>query len=46
MLNYKTNVPLIKLKLDHNDFGTEGLRMLCLGLSTNSVLEKLSLNYC
>jgi hypothetical protein len=39
-------VPLLKLKLDHNEFGTAGLRLLCEGLAMNSMLEKLSLCYC
>lgn len=39
-------IPLLKLKLDHNEFGTEGLKQLATGLCMNSVLEKLSLNYC
>ena len=39
-------VPLLKLKLDHNEFGTAGLRLLCRGLSFNNTLEKLSLCYC
>lgn len=39
-------VPLLKLKLDHNEFGTPGLKLLCQGLSFNNTLEKLSLCYC
>jgi len=39
-------MPIIKLKLDYNDIGSEGLRMLAKGLSQNSSLERLSLNYC
>jgi len=38
--------PIVKLKLDHNCFGTEGLRNLTVGLSKNSSVEKLSLKYC
>lgn len=40
------NSPIVKLKLDHNCFGTEGLRNLAVGLSKNSTIEKLSLKYC
>jgi|JI6StandDraft_1071083.scaffolds.fasta_scaffold25571_6 Ran GTPase-activating protein (RanGAP) involved in mRNA processing and transport len=40
------NSPIVKLKLDHNCFGTEGLRNLTGGLSKNSTIEKLSLKYC
>jgi hypothetical protein len=39
-------VPLIKLKLDHNPIRVEGLRNLTEGLSTNSTITSLSLNYC
>ncbi len=38
--------PILKLKLDHNSFGTEGLKNLAQGLSKNNILEKLSLKYC
>lgn len=38
--------PIVKLKLDHNCFGTDGLRNLTVGLSKNSTIEKLSLKYC
>jgi len=37
---------LLKLKLDHNNFGDEGLKNLALALRVNNTLEKLSLNYC
>ena len=37
---------LIKLKLDHNRFGTAGLAKLAEGLSQNNTLESLSLRYC
>lgn len=46
VLHPKMEVPLMKLKLDHNEFGTEGLKQLAVGLCMNSTLEKLSLNYC
>jgi len=39
-------VPLIKLKLDQNVFGTDGLKLLTEGLSMNSTLQKLSLCSC
>lgn len=38
--------PLLKLKLDHNLIGDEGLKNLTESLAVNNVLEKLSLNYC
>jgi Ran GTPase-activating protein (RanGAP) involved in mRNA processing and transport len=37
---------LMKLKLDHNNIGTEGLAILTSGLAQNDTIEKLSLNYC
>lgn len=37
---------LIKLKLDHNRFGTPGLAKLTEGLAQNNSLESLSLCYC
>lgn len=37
---------LIKLKLDHNRFGTAGLEKLAEGLARNNMLESLSLCYC
>ena len=40
------NSQLLKLKLDHNLIGDEGLKNLTSSLATNNVLEKLSLNYC
>ena len=40
------NSSLLKLKLDHNIFGDEGLKNLSVALAVNNVLEKLSLNYC
>jgi len=35
--------PIKKLKLDYNNIGTEGLRMLAQGLAQNPTLERLSL---
>ena len=40
------SIPLLKLKLDNNPIGTEGLRILTQGLAINSTIERLSLNYC
>lgn len=37
---------LLKLKLDHNIIGAEGLAILSQGLAQNDTIEKLSLNYC
>ena len=37
---------LLKLKLDHNNFGDAGLKNLASALAVNNTLEKLSLNYC
>lgn len=34
------------LKLDHNRFGSEGLRFLADGLCQNKAIEHLSLTYC
>ena len=46
MLSPAPDFNLRKLKLDDNEFGTEGLKLLAVGLSKNTVLEKLSLNFC
>ena len=40
----KTN--LTHLKLDHNQFGSAGLKFLAEGLSQNKNIEHLSLTYC
>lgn len=40
------NSQLIKIKLDHNIFGDEGLQNLSVSLAINNTLEKLSMNYC
>ena len=37
---------LTVLKLDHNEFGTEGLEQLSKGLSRSPTLTTLSLSYC
>ena len=34
------------LKLDHNTFGSEGLKYLAEGLSRNSYITLISMNYC
>jgi Ran GTPase-activating protein (RanGAP) involved in mRNA processing and transport len=34
------------LKLDHNEFGNEGLKLLAEGISINKTLISLSLTYC
>jgi Ran GTPase-activating protein (RanGAP) involved in mRNA processing and transport len=39
-------VPIIKLNLSYNKFGSEGLKNLSIGLSENNTLEELTLNYC
>ena len=39
-------LPLIKLNLSYNKFGSEGLKYLAKGLGENLVLEQLTLNYC
>lgn len=42
--NEKNNI--IKLKLDNNPIGNEGLHNLSFGLRQNSKIEKLSFNFC
>lgn len=39
-------VPILKLNLSYNRFGSEGLKNLAVGLSENNTLEELTLNYC
>ena len=39
-------LPLIKLNLSYNKFGSEGLKYLAKGWGENLVLEQLTLNYC
>ena len=46
VLHPKSNTMISTLKLDHNSFGSEGVRRLAEGLSINSSLENLSLTYC
>lgn len=45
-LSPKSQLPLIKLKLDFNEIGSEGLKQLAFSLSCNNTIERLSLNYC
>lgn len=45
-LNPKNMVPILKLNLSYNKFGSEGLKNLSVGLSENNTLEELTLNYC
>jgi len=45
-LHPKTNTNLLVVKLDHNEFGAEGLRRLADGMSINKSVEQLSLTYC
>jgi len=40
------NTTLLVLKLDHNNFGSEGMKRLANGLSLNKTLTSLSLTYC
>lgn len=46
ILSSASEVPLKRLKLDHNGFGTKGLAILSQGMSSNKTLEKLSLCHC
>ena len=41
-----SNTALLVLKLDHNEFGSEGMKKLSDGLSLNKSLTILSLTYC
>ena len=34
------------MKLDHNDFGSDGVKALAEGLSQNKVITSISLTYC
>lgn len=42
----RANTSLQILKLDHNDFGSQGLKHLADGLSINKTITNLSLTYC
>ena len=39
-------IPITKLNLSYNKFGTAGLAELTKGLAENPFIEKLELNYC
>ena len=39
-------VPLQVLRLDHNDLGPQGMKLLANGLRLNGLLQTLSLSYC
>lgn len=39
-------VPILKLNLSYNKFGTAGLGELAKGLAENPTIEQLTLNYC
>lgn len=45
-LGPKGNKVVNLLRLDYNPFGTVGVRQLAMGLSQNSTLRQLSLQYC
>lgn len=38
--------PIVQLKLDHNNFGSQGLINLCAGIQNNEFIKTLSLQYC
>jgi Ran GTPase-activating protein (RanGAP) involved in mRNA processing and transport len=42
----KSNTGIQVLKLDHNNFGSEGVKRLADGLSLNKSITSLSLTYC
>jgi Ran GTPase-activating protein (RanGAP) involved in mRNA processing and transport len=42
----RANTSLQILKLDHNDFGSQGLKHLADGLCINKTITNLSLTYC
>ena len=39
-------VPITKLNLSYNKFGSAGLKNLSIGLCENNTIEELTLNYC
>ena len=45
-LSPAVNVPLVKLNLSFNLFGTAGLEMLSVGLAMNQSIEHLTLDKC
>jgi len=46
VLHPSCNTNLAIVKLDHNPFGSEGLRRLGEGIAINKTIEHLSLTYC
>ena len=46
ILGPNNKLPLIKLKLDMNEIGNDGLKNLSETLCKNGILERLSLNFC
>jgi hypothetical protein len=42
----KANTGIMVLKLDHNEFGSEGMMRLADGLAVNKTIVTLSLTYC
>ena len=42
----ESSANLMHLKLDHNTFGSEGLKHIAVGLSRNSYITLISMNYC
>lgn len=46
VLDPGSEVPLKRLKCDHNPFGTPGLAILSEGMSQSKIIEKLSLCHC
>ena len=46
MMHPKVNPNIQILKLDHNEFGSEGLVHLAEGLAVNKIIKSLSLTYC
>jgi Ran GTPase-activating protein (RanGAP) involved in mRNA processing and transport len=42
----KSNTVLEILKLDHNEFGSQGMIALSEGLAINKTIKNLSLSYC
>jgi hypothetical protein len=46
VIHPKANTGILILKLDHNGFGSEGMKRLSEGLAINTSIEHLSLTYC
>lgn len=45
-LNFKNELNLLILKMDHNPIGSEGLKHLAAGIGANKQLQSVSLTYC